>query len=869
MLMGRSRRSSAAWAKNYVSDVRVAVVSAHYPPNFVSGGTLQPQRIARGLQARGHDVHVYAGHLDDARPPLETWEEDDGHGIRVHWIVITPFVSWSDRQNFDNPSVVADFRAWLARVEPDVVHLHSLQTLGGELVAAAKDAGAAVVVTMHDFWWVCARQFLVDHTFTPCSLVVDAGVCPCEVTREWADARLRALQPWLARADAVLAPSAPAAAVLVANGIDAEVDENGLLVEELVQARASTHADVTRFTYAGGHLEMKGVHVVLGAARRLAAHHGRDGWSLTAYGAAAHIAERGIDLGDLPVTVPPSFTPDALGDVLASTDVLVLPSVMRETHSLLAREALLAGVPVITSDSLGPEEVVVDGENGMVVPTGDVDALAEAMWRVVDDRELLRRLRDNARTRPVAVRPIEEQVRALEARYERLRRAAPSAPSSPSSREAEIQRVLFVVGIEGAPLRYRARLPAEALASLDVASDVVHYRDDRLPALAGGADVVVVYRVPATHQILDLIDRTRRRGVPVLFDVDDLIFDPDIAEEIPALRLLPPDEAALWLEGVRRYRTTLEHCDGYVGSTPMLVRHEESVVGLPAALFENGVGRVLAQHSDAALRRPRRDGPLRIGYFSGTTTHDDDWRWIEPAVATVMAGHPELELWLGGHLPDTPALAPFSSRIRRLPFMDWCELPSALRDLDVNLAPLEPHGRFNEAKSAIKWLEAALCATPTIATPTEPFVRAIDARRNGMLATDPGEWVAALTELLDDDLLRARLGSRARRDALLEWSHHRQGARYLEILRTSREWVAAPDHSRPRSWVDVAHDEPFMAIGLEPYERGSAPLAAPPPAPAPTLAAKLRHSLRHNGVMGTARRAVRRVLPSRGGGSPP
>src|SRR5690606_29168667 len=126
---------------------------------------------------------------------------------------------------------------------------------------------------------------------------------------------------------------------------------------------------------------------------------------------------------------------------------------------------------------------------------------------------------------------------------------------------------LFVVGIEGAPLRYRARLPAEALELEGVRTEVRHYRDPELLALGGQADVVVFYRVPATIQILELIATLRSTGIPCAFDVDDLIFDPEVRDEIPALRLLPPDEARLWLEGVNRYRTTLEACDAYIGST--------------------------------------------------------------------------------------------------------------------------------------------------------------------------------------------------------------------------------------------------------------------------------------------------------------
>src|SRR6185436_1857140 len=98
--------------------LRIGVVSAHYPPNFVSGGTLQPQRIARGLRARSHDVRVYAGHLDregtSGRAPLEAWDDADETGLPIRWIVTTPFIGWADRENFSNPGVGADFAPWVA-----------------------------------------------------------------------------------------------------------------------------------------------------------------------------------------------------------------------------------------------------------------------------------------------------------------------------------------------------------------------------------------------------------------------------------------------------------------------------------------------------------------------------------------------------------------------------------------------------------------------------------------------------------------------------------------------------------------------------------------------------------------------------------
>jgi glycosyltransferase involved in cell wall biosynthesis len=801
---------------------RLLIVSAHYPPNFISGGTLVPQRQATGFQEREWDVAVYAGHLDPTARPLSTREEVVS-GVPVRWIEIEPFTGWADRRNFDNPAVLSDFAATVERLDPDVVHLHSLQTLGGGLVQAAAVGGARVVLTMHDFWWCCARQFLVDRTWVPCSLVVAAGVCACEVDPGWLSARNAWLATQLEHADLILAPSAVAADVLRANGVPAdrlEVDENGLEAVPGSVAHESDFEGVT-FRYVGGADRMKGSDVLRRAVLRLRE---EAGWQIVVHGDRDDLEALGPWPGQ--ARLDPPFAPGGLDDVMARTDVLIVPSLMRESHSLVTREALLRGVPVICSDSLGPEAVVVPGRNGTVVPTGSSETLAEAMAQVVRDPGRLSEWAVAAKGVPVRLES--ERLDDLSTRLAELA-DAPRADRSTAG-DRSIRRVVFVCGIDGAPLRYRAHLPAEGLRCHGVAAEVVHYRDPSVVGLVTAADAMVLYRVPATHQILALIERVRqeRPEVPVLFDVDDLIFDPDLADEIPALRILPSDEAALWMEGVRRYRTTMEACDAFIGSTRMLCDHASAVTGMRSHLFENGVGTILAHASDQAIRRPRAGGPLRVGYFSGTTTHDHDWRYIEDAVIQVLETRPDVELVLGGHLNPTPALDRLGDRVRRQPMLDWLELPGALRDLDVNLAPLEPASRFNEAKSAIKWLEAALVATPTIASPTEPFRTAIDDGVDGLVAGTPEEWRAALDALLGDEALRGRLGAGARRSALLRWPPHLQGSRYLEILSATRADLADLRRARESGWRPVANDEPPAHSQLQGYGRRDEAAASTP-----------------------------------------
>lgn len=98
-------------------------------------------------------------------------------------------------------------------------------------------------------------------------------------------------------------------------------------------------------------------------------------------------------------------------------DALALPSSYPpEGQPLVLLEAMSAGLAIIGSDHSGIPHTVIDGEQGLIVPTGDVAALAAAIERLDADRELLARLGAAGRERfeqRYAVGAYERRIEAL------------------------------------------------------------------------------------------------------------------------------------------------------------------------------------------------------------------------------------------------------------------------------------------------------------------------------------------------------------------------------------------------------------------------------------------------------------------------
>ncbi len=543
--------------------MRIAAVVHGYPPTETAGVELVAKEQADALAARGHQVSVFARML--APDVAEGTTRDDViDGIRVRRVASDlgerrGFRALEDTHVFDDA-----FRAFLAEHRPDVVHVQHLVLLSPNLMRVARDAGCAVVLSLHDAFYLCHRLFLLDRDGRRCPgpehgarcVACLEGIASPEDARWRFDFMARALEG----ADVLVAPSH----ALARRYVDAMPFLAGRIVvvdpgiRTLPRAPSATvpAADArVRFLFTGTWLPHKGLDLLLDALADL----DPTRWQLAVHGDGvagheAYVAAQRERTRALPVTWAGPYGPDALPDVLASSHVLVLPSRCDESYSRVVREARRAGLAVVAPATGGPAEALRHDVDALLVEPDDRGALTEALARLLGEPGLLARLRAATTTIPTVEEGVARLEDLLAETVARVRQrsasgvALPRASVAHRSRDAaELVTARATIVI---PSYNHAAFVADAVASAlaqsehDVEVLVIDdgSTDDSVARLARFSDPRLEVRIQRNVGLSTTLNRgLARASAPwVKFLPSDDVLQPDcIARQLAAAERLP------------------------------------------------------------------------------------------------------------------------------------------------------------------------------------------------------------------------------------------------------------------------------------------------------------------------------------------
>ncbi|MGP0093338.1 MAG: glycosyltransferase family 4 protein [Xanthobacteraceae bacterium] len=383
--------------------MRILMLAQFYPP-IIGGEERHVRNLSAALARRGHDVSIATLAAADA-PSMEI-----DQGVKIHRLRGTLqrgefLYSESTRRHappFPDPELLIGLGRILADEKPEIVHAHNW--LLHSFLPMKRQSRARLVVTLHDYSLVCATKNAM-HNGAMCSGpgLAKCLACACQHYGPFKGG-VTAIANNLSRrlecraVDTFLAVSRAVASVngLADLKVPFEVVPN-FVPDDVAAANGATSELLQRLPrdgfllFVGDLRRAKGMHNLLDAYGKL-----RDAPPLVLIGRRCP---------DTPVQLPPnvvlleSWPHDAIMQAWRRCLFGLAPSQWAEPCATVVMEAMACGKPVIGTDIGGMPDLIDHERTGLLVPTGDADALAAAMQTLIASPELMARMSQAALAR--------------------------------------------------------------------------------------------------------------------------------------------------------------------------------------------------------------------------------------------------------------------------------------------------------------------------------------------------------------------------------------------------------------------------------------------------------------------------------------
>lgn len=345
--------------------------------------------------------------------------------------------------------------------------------------------------------------------------------------------------------------------------------------------------------------------------------------------------------------------------------------------------------------------------------------------------------------------------------------------------------ILIITGGVGDSAFYRATNQCEELNlhNLKCASAVAE--DPFLNRYVQKFKLFIFHRTLYTPKIAKLIGEIKKQKSEIIFDTDDLVFDAELFHETDSYKNMNALEKKQYEKGVGEEIISDPYVKVCTTSTSYLAdRLREK--GKQVFVSKNKISSHELEIAGNILKNiPKiKDNFIRVGYFSGTYSHNRDFATITDALMEVLEKYPQVKLYLAGYLEEDHILSKYKDRIAKLPFVSRDRYYENIWKVDINLAPLVKGDPFCESKSELKFFEAGILKIPTIAVRNQTFSQAIADGIDGFLADNNSEWVEKIGKLIEDENLRREMGEKAREKVLCNYtnknSHNEEYYKYLK-----------------------------------------------------------------------------------------
>lgn len=272
------------------------------------------------------------------------------------------------------------------------------------------------------------------------------------------------------------------------------------------------------------------------------------------------------------------------------------------------------------------------------------------------------------------------------------------------------------------------------------------------------ASLIIFCRTRWSNEYEVLISEVKRLRIPIVYDCDDLVVD--ISKMPMVCASILADLDAMLLYASKLYLVA-KQADFIFSTNQYLLERLTKLVNKPGFVIPNFFNNEQLEHSKKLALTKKDNSIFTIGYFSGSPSHYNDLNVCLEEITQFLNENKDSKLVVAGHikLPEQYSRFYDQKQIEYLPFTDYLGLQNMISNVDVNIAPLLLN-EFTNCKSDLKFFEASIVTTPTVASPTYTFLNSIDHGINGLLSC-PGDWFLSMKYLYENPIKRKQIARNA------------------------------------------------------------------------------------------------------------
>lgn len=371
--------------------MKICFISNLYPPNVLGGAEIVVEKMALSMVEKGHDVIVITTSPDDEEHVLNrdntviyqlnttklypTYKQTENQGIKK------PFWHIFDLWNKETLEVI---KSILVNESVEIIHINNYKGLSLSCFKAGKDLNIPVIYESHDFSLICPRANLIRGNDTLCN---KRNI----ICNQYVNEQRRLLND---NVDLLISPSQ----FMIDKFRENNFFKNTRCVKiplgvNYTSKKTTKNYETIDITFIGTLGKHKGVDILINAFKSIA----NDNIKL-------HIIGKGYDeenfkelsKDDNRIIFHGFVDNKDIYKYYEMTNALVIPSICYDNSPLVVYESFSTGTPVIGSRIGGIPELISDNYNGLLFESGDCNSLKEKLVKVINDKELLKKLEKNA-----------------------------------------------------------------------------------------------------------------------------------------------------------------------------------------------------------------------------------------------------------------------------------------------------------------------------------------------------------------------------------------------------------------------------------------------------------------------------------------